>query len=85
MLTIRLESRDSSCVKSNRLTGSRFARDLEKKKGKKAINIREGRKCRRFDSIRLESRDSSCVKSNRLTRSRFARDSEKIKQKGYQH
>ena len=30
MLTIRLESRDSSCVKSNRLTGSRFARDLEK-------------------------------------------------------
>ena len=28
--SIRLESRDSSCVKSNRLTGSRFARDLEK-------------------------------------------------------
>ena len=27
MLTIRLEWRDSSCVKSNRLTGSRFARE----------------------------------------------------------
>ena len=39
MLTIRLESRDSSCVKSNRLTGSRFARDLEKKKAKRLSTL----------------------------------------------
>ena len=53
MLTIRLESRDSSCVKSNRLTGSRFARDLEKKKAKRLSTL--GRVENVDDSTRFDS------------------------------
>ena len=54
MLTIRLESRDSSCVKSNRLTGSRFARDLEKKKKAKRLSTL-GRVGNVDDSTRFDS------------------------------
>ena len=82
MSTIRLESIDSFALQSTRLTGSRLARYLVKRRLK--CYQREGRKCGRFDSNRLESIDSFALQSTRLTGSRFARHLVKRRLKCYE-